>query len=157
MAAADRVRELQEHARVALHGAADVAQQNDRTLPPAPHAAWQRYNVAAGPEALAQGAPDVEAWPAAAHPPARAAFARFPGEPRKRCAEFSAVTVMLTWRWAVLRLSQVPDQLPSRSEASGSGGSPFEKVATTEPAVAGVPQSSTTRASIGAGKDAGTL
>ena len=82
MAAADRVRELQEHPRVALHGAADVAQQNDRTLPPAAHAAWQRYNVAARAEALAQGAPDVEAWPAAAHPPARAAFARFPGQPR---------------------------------------------------------------------------
>ena len=86
MAAADRVREVQEHARVALHRAADVAQQDDRPRPPAPLAAWQRYDVAAGAEALAQRAPEVEARPAAAHPAARAALAGCPGEPRERCA-----------------------------------------------------------------------
>src|SRR5256885_811996 len=53
--------------------------------------------------------------------------------------------------WAVIatpealkpRGVQVPAQLPSRRGVRASGGSPFEKVVTAEPAVRGSPQSST--------------
>src|SRR5215468_7111807 len=52
---------------------------------------------------------------------------------------------------------QVPPQFPSRSDVKGSGGSPFEKVVTTDTDVAGSPQSSTTTISSALGQAAGTL
>src|SRR5258705_13562032 len=48
-------------------------------------------------------------------------------------------------------------QRPSLSDTNGSGGSPFEKEATTDPVTIGLPQSSTTRVSTVSGHLAGTL
>src|ERR1700686_332312 len=51
---------------------------------------------------------------------------------------------------------QVPAHVPSCSVASASCGSPFEKLATTEPAVKGWPQSSPPDVSSDPGHPAGT-
>ena len=83
---ADRVGEVQEHARVALHRAADVAQQHDRALARAPRPAWQLDDVAAGAHAARERAPEVHARPVPADPAARPALARRPLEPFHRGA-----------------------------------------------------------------------
>src|ERR1700722_14881364 len=67
-----------------------------------------------------------------------------------------AVMVMLAVA-AAARGSHVPDQVPLPSDASPSGGSPFEKVATTVPPPTLLPQSSTTCACMATGQPAGTL
>jgi len=56
-----------------------------------------------------------------------------------------------------LRGTQVAAHRPSLSDLSDSGGSPFEKLVTTDPAVMELAQSSTTRISMAAGKPAETL
>src|SRR5579871_960453 len=68
-------------------------------------------------------------------------------------ADSSACTVTVTVA-ALLFGCQVALQRPSLSELSCSAGSPFEKDATTLPAVRRFPQSSTTVASIGVGQAA---
>src|SRR6185436_6828606 len=57
----------------------------------------------------------------------------------------------------LLRGCQVALQFPSFNENSDSGGSPFEKLAVTDPAVIRLPQSSTTFAVTAVGHAAGML
>src|SRR5262245_30248175 len=53
--------------------------------------------------------------------------------------------------------NQVPVQRPSLSDSSVRAGSPFEKVASTDPAVMGSPQSSMTFISKGSGTPASAI
>src|SRR5262245_54298269 len=62
--------------------------------------------------------------------------------PRTLLPGFDAVTVTVT-RSPAARPSHEPVHRPSRSETRGKGGSPLEKLATTEPSRKGSPQSST--------------
>src|SRR5579859_7705340 len=69
----------------------------------------------------------------------------------------SASAVITIWLARTLRPNQVPCQRPSPSDTRSSGGSPFEKLATTRPVVIGEPQSSTARTSTGIGQLAGMV
>src|SRR5215831_6815368 len=68
----------------------------------------------------------------------------------------SAARVIVTWAELELRGCHVPVQRPSLRETMVKGGSPLEKVATTDPLPSGLPQSSTTRASRDVGQDVET-
>src|SRR5215510_15525858 len=68
----------------------------------------------------------------------------------------SAERVIVTWAEAEPRGCHVPVQRPSLRETMASGGSPLEKVATTDPLPNGLPQSSTTRASSEVGQEVET-
>src|SRR5437660_128881 len=67
--------------------------------------------------------------------------------------------VAVTFRVGVTAFlgAHVPDQRPSPRGRMLSGGSPLLKLVTTEPAVRGFPQSSTTFTSIDVGQTAGTV
>src|SRR5258708_120435 len=76
--------------------------------------------------------------------------------PRMPASGASAVRVIATWADEELRGCHVPVQRPSLRETMVRGGSPLEKVATTDPLPSGLPQSSTTRASRDAGQEVET-
>ncbi len=78
------MREVQEHARVALHRAADIAQQHQRPWLRATPTRRQRDDFAAGSQAAHQCPTKIDARAAAADPAARAAFARNPLESLER-------------------------------------------------------------------------
>ena len=81
-----RVSEMQQHARIALHRAADVAQQHQRTRAHAARPRRQRHHVAAAAETLGDRAPKVDARATAAHPSPRSAHAGIPHETSQRLA-----------------------------------------------------------------------
>lgn len=86
LSAPDCVGEMQEHARVALHRPADVAQQHHRTFAHAPVPARQFEDVTARAHAVRQCSSKVHPGPVAADPAARAAIARPPLQPLHRGA-----------------------------------------------------------------------
>src|SRR5689334_18957791 len=77
--------------------------------------------------------------------------------PCRFCSGICAVTPMDVCAADVLRGCHVALQVPSLSDMSESGGSPFVKFAVTDPLVIALPQSSTTFAVSAVGHAAGTL
>jgi hypothetical protein len=82
--ARDRVGEVQEHARVAFHRPADVAQQHERPLAHAPLLARQPEYVAPRAHAVRERTPEVHARSASVNPAPGPALAWSPLEPIHR-------------------------------------------------------------------------
>ena len=76
----DGMREVEEHARVALHRAADVADEDERSRTGAAPTSWQLDDVAARAEAARERASDVDARSASGDPAPGPPLA---GRPRK--------------------------------------------------------------------------
>ena len=74
------VREVQEHARIALHRAADVAEQHQRARPHLAAAPRQADDVAAGVEAVGDRPPQIDARAVTRNPAPRATLSRSPLE-----------------------------------------------------------------------------
>ena len=74
------VEKVQQHPRVPLHRAADVADQDEGTPALRPLASWQRDELAAVSEVATDEAPDVEAWSPTGGPPTGAAHPEIPAE-----------------------------------------------------------------------------
>src|SRR5262245_64986999 len=81
MAVGHSMCEVQEHARIALHGAAHIAQQDERSWFIAMATGRKRDDFAARPQASYQGTPDVDTRSSATNPSASPALARNPVEP----------------------------------------------------------------------------
>ena len=115
-----RVSEVQEHAGVALHRSADVAQQHERTRAHAPLPPRQLHHVAAGAEALGDCAPKVDARAAPANPSPCPALSRIPHEARQRLARLRISSAVN----AAKSLSAThPDRSRSSGLVSGAGTS----------------------------------
>ena len=80
----ERVREVQQHARVAFHRSADVAQEDDGPRTDAPRPPRQREDVAAGTQTARDRAPQIDARSASANPSPGPALARTPHQPIER-------------------------------------------------------------------------
>jgi hypothetical protein len=75
--------EVQQHAGVAFHRSADVAEDHERPTAHAPLPAWQHQQLPRR-EAAAEGPAQVETRPGARHPAARAPLAGMPGQRLER-------------------------------------------------------------------------
>ena len=84
MAMGEAVREVKQHARVTLHGAAHIAQQHERPELRTAATSGQDHDLAAAAKASRQRPTDVDAGTAAANPPARATLAWNPLEAVER-------------------------------------------------------------------------
>ncbi len=78
--------EVQEHARIALHGTAHVAQEHERPWAHASCPSRQLHHIAAGAEAFGDRASKIDPRATPPNPPPRSAFARIPDETRQRGA-----------------------------------------------------------------------
>src|SRR4051812_9539689 len=81
-----RMREMQQHARIVLHRTTHVTQQDERPWPYTPLPPRQLEDVAAAAPALGDRAAQIEASAVAAHPSPRSAFTGLPHEPVERRA-----------------------------------------------------------------------
>src|SRR5262245_66685139 len=81
MAVGHSMCEVQEHARIALHGAAHIAQQDEGSWLGAMATGRKRDDFAARPQASYQGTPDVDTRSSATNPSTSPALARNPVEP----------------------------------------------------------------------------
>src|SRR5262245_7384363 len=79
VAARHRVCELQEHARVALHRTAHVAEEDERAWPDPPRTPRQPHDIAASAQAFGDRSSKIHAGALPADPPPRPAFAGSPG------------------------------------------------------------------------------
>src|SRR5262245_4946057 len=84
MTVRDRMREVQEHAGIALHRSADVAQQDEGTRTHVARPAPQRDHVALRAETVRDGAAEINSPSAPGNPSSGPAFARAPGQPGQR-------------------------------------------------------------------------
>ncbi len=80
------VSEVQEHAGVALHGSADVAQQHERARAHASCPSPEFHHVAARAEAVGDRTSKIDSRAAPSNPPPCPAFTRIPDETRQRRA-----------------------------------------------------------------------
>jgi hypothetical protein len=83
MAPGDGVSEVQEHAGVALHGSADVAQQYERAGAHAARPSPEFHHIAARAEALGDRTSEIDPRASPSNPPPCPAFTRIPDETRQ--------------------------------------------------------------------------
>jgi hypothetical protein len=83
MAPGDGVSEVQEHAGVALHRSADVAQQHERARAHASRPSPEFHHIAARAEALGDRPSKIDSRAAPSNPPPCPAFAGIPDETRQ--------------------------------------------------------------------------
>lgn len=80
------MREMEEHARVSLHGTADVTQQHDRPRPDTTLPAWQAQHFAARAKTAAERSSNIDLRTGPRDPTVGPAFSRGPHEMFERCA-----------------------------------------------------------------------